>query len=169
MRWVGTRRGERRYKHHRLVERLPGDQAVDLCLIQTVVLAESFRHALHRRPMFFKDGVRFSPKAPVRQVLTGLVPCCSAGYRPMPAARRFPPPWTIEEANNALSCATTPGRRSGTSISRMSPVGERRQATPPRRGPPHRRQHRYSRKPASRPKPGGAFCGDSLRLNSEKH
>jgi hypothetical protein len=49
-----------------------------------------------------------------------------------------------------------PGRRAATHPS-------------PATGPAHRRQHRHSRKPASRPKPGGAFCGDSLRLNSEKH
>ena len=34
----------------------------------------------------------------------------------MPETRRFPPPWTIEEANAV-------GKRSRTSISRMSPAG----------------------------------------------
>jgi hypothetical protein len=39
------------------------------------------------------------------------------------AARRFPPPWTIDEANDACSSSGTPmGTGSPTSISMMTPA-----------------------------------------------
>ena len=50
----------------------------------------------------------------------------------VPSARRFPPPWTIDEANDACFIVRdNTGRRSAISISRMSPAGDQRPSCSP--------------------------------------
>jgi hypothetical protein len=84
--------------------------------------------------------------------------------------RRFPPPWSVEETDACFIVRDHNGQALAYTYFEKRARKSLGGAPPhPRRSPAHRRQHRHSRKPASRPKPGGAFCGDSLRLNSEKH
>jgi hypothetical protein len=64
----------------------------------------------------------------------------------MPSARRFPPPWIVEEHNNACFIVRdAAGQALGyfyfEDVARSALDG---QAAPPRRGPAHRRQHRQA-------------------------
>jgi hypothetical protein len=63
--------------------------------------------------------------------------------RSTPSARRFPPPWMIEEHNNACFIVKdATGQALGYFYFEDKPG--RRAAAHPRRGAPHRRQHRQA-------------------------
>jgi len=66
-------------------------------------------------------------------------------HRSMPAARRFPPPWIVEEHNNACFVVRdATGQAPGISISRRSSVGARRPSCSPRTRPAAWRQTKPS-------------------------
>ena len=68
------------------------------------------------------------------------------GNRLMPSVRRFPPPWSVDDADpswigDALSSAMLMGRRSPTSISRRSRAALGGAPAHPRRGAAHSGEH----------------------------